>query len=49
MNYAWQKRSTKGSAKNVQARDTYGSLYTIMDKFLIGLTDNYSKIKHLFA
>lgn len=49
MNHGWQKRCDRGSAKNVQARDAFGKLRTIMDKFLIGLTNNYSKIKYLFA
>lgn len=48
LNYGWQKRCEQNSARGVQVHDTCGVWWTIWDRFLIGLTDNYSKIKYLF-
>ncbi len=49
LNYGWQKRCSKGCARDVHVQDTLGRSFTILDGFLVGLTDNYSKIKHLFV
>jgi len=49
LNFGYRQRRAAGSARDIYVHDAFGHLRTILDKFLIGLTDNYSRIKHLFV
>jgi len=49
LNFGWRKRCNKEAARDVHVEDSFGYCHTLRDIFVIGLTDNYSKIKHLFV
>ncbi len=50
LHYGWQLRCAKRSVRGIQVHDAFGTHgWTLLDDFLIGLTDNYLKIRHLFV